>query len=118
MACSVACSGAPSTGRMCTVKALHLHLGLISICSNCSMVLIVIGGYQGMINLSSKDSLSMIKVKTCEVQSTTSANKENHSIPSNIPCVKVGTIRKAMSQPYYGVSLIDKVIDWSKVITE
>ena len=45
-----------------------------------------------MIHLSSKDSPSMVKVTTHEVQFTTSENKENHSIPSNIPCVKVGTI--------------------------
>ena len=92
MACNVACSGAPSRGRMYTEKALHLHLGSLSICSNCSTVLIVIGGCQSMIHLSLKDSLSMVKVKIHEVPSTTSENEENHSILSNIPCVKVGTI--------------------------
>ena len=45
MACSIACSGAPSRGQMQIVKALHLHLGLLSICSNCSAVLIVMGGH-------------------------------------------------------------------------
>ena len=98
MACSVTCSGAPSKGWMYTAKALHLHFGLLSICSNCSAVLIVIGGHQGMIHLSSKDSPSMAKVTTHKVQYTTNENKENHSIPSNIPWVKVGTIRKTMLQ--------------------
>ena len=64
MACSVACSGAPSRGRMYTVKALCLHFGLLSICSNCSAVLNVMGGHQGMTNLSTKDSPSMVKVTT------------------------------------------------------
>ena len=49
-----------------------------------------------MTHLSSKDLPSMVKVTTHEVQFTTGENKENHSIPSNIPCVKVGTIQKAM----------------------
>ena len=62
MACCVACSGAPSRGWMYTAKALCLHLGLLSICSNCSVVLIVIGGHQSMTHLSSKDSPSMVKV--------------------------------------------------------
>ena len=98
MACNVGCSGAPSRGWMYTVKALCFHFGLLSICSNCSKVLIVIRGCQGMIYISSKDSPSMVKVTTREVQFTTSENDKNYSIPSNIPCVKVGTIRKAMSQ--------------------
>ena len=85
MACSVACSGAPSRGQMYIGKALHLHLGLLSICSNYSMVLIIIGGCQGMIHLSSKDSQSMVKVMIYEIQFTTGENKENHSILSNIP---------------------------------
>ena len=91
MACSVAYSGAPSRGRIYTAKALHLHLGSLSICSNCSVVLIVMGGHQGMTHLSFKDSPSMVKVTIREVQFTTGENKENHSIPSNIPCVQVGT---------------------------
>ena len=45
-----------------------------------------------MTHLSSKDSPSMVKVTTHEVQSTTGENEENHSIPSNIPWVKVGMI--------------------------
>ena len=92
MACSVACSGAPSRGWIYTEKALHLHFRLLSICSNCSVVLIVIGGCRGIIHLSSKDSPSMVKVTTHEVQFTTSENQENYSIPSKIPCVKVGII--------------------------
>ena len=98
MACSVACLGAPSKRWMYTEKALYLHLELLSICSNCSAVLIVIGACQGMTHLSSKDLPSMVKVTTHEFQSTTSENEENHSIPSNIPCVRVGAIRKAISQ--------------------
>ena len=71
-----------------------------------------------MTHLSSKDSPSLGKVTTREVQFTTSENKENHSIPSNIPCVMVGTIQKAISQTCYGLNLIGKVTEWSKVITE
>ena len=68
MACSIACLGAPSRGWMYTAKALCLHLGSLSICSNCSAVLIVIGGYEGVTHLSSKDSPSMVKVTTREGQ--------------------------------------------------
>ena len=118
MACSVACSGSPSRGQIYTAKALHLHLGLLSICSNYSVVLTVIGGCQGVTHLSSKDLPSMAKVTTYEVQSTTGDKKEDHSIPSNIPCVKVGTIQKVMSKTYDGVNLVGKVTEWSKVITE
>ena len=98
MAFSVVCSGAPSRGWMYTAKDLHLHLGSLSICSKCSVVLIVMGGHQGMIHLSSKDSPSMVKVTIREVQFTMGENKENHSIPNNIQYDKVGTIRKAISQ--------------------
>ena len=71
-----------------------------------------------MIHLSSKDSPSMVKITTCKVLFTNGENKENHSIPSNIPCVKVGTIWKAMLQIWYSVNLIGKVIEWSNVITD
>ena len=98
MACSVACLGAPSKGRMYIAKALHLHMGSLSICLNCSAVLIVIGGHPGMTHLSSKYSPSMVKVKIYEMQFTTGENKENYSITSNIPWFKVGTIRKTISQ--------------------
>ena len=72
MACSVAYSGAPSRGQIYTAKALHLHLRLLSICSNCSVVLIVIKGRRGVTHLSSRDSPSMVKVTIHEVQSATS----------------------------------------------
>ena len=45
-----------------------------------------------MIHLSSKDSPSMVKVTIHEIQFTIGENKENHSIASNIPWAKVGTI--------------------------
>ena len=92
------CSGAPSRGWMCTAKALNLHFGLLSICANRSLVLIVIGGHGSMTYLSSKDSPSMVKVTNHKVQFKTCENEENHSIPSNIPCGKVDTIRKTMLQ--------------------
>ena len=80
MASNVICSGAPSRGRIYREKAMHLHLGLLSIRSNCSAVLIVIRGHQSMIHVSSKDSPSMVKVTTHEVQFTTGENKEDNSI--------------------------------------
>ena len=51
-----------------------------------------------MTHLSSKDSPSMVKVTTREVQFTTGENEENHLIPSNILYVKVGTTQKAILQ--------------------
>ena len=51
-----------------------------------------------MIYLSSKDASSMVKVIIHEIQFTTRENKENRSIPSNIPWVKVGTIQRLISQ--------------------
>ena len=69
-------------------------------------------------HLSSKDLPSMVKVTIRKIQYTTSEKKENHSIPSNIPCVKVGKIQKTMYQTWYGVNLIGKVTEWSKVITD
>ena len=84
MACSVVYLDAPSRGQIQIAKALHLHFGFLSIFSNYSVVLIVMEGCQGMIYLSSKDSPSMVKVTTHEVQSKTSENEENRFIPSNI----------------------------------
>ena len=60
----------------------------------------------------------MVKVTTREVQFTTSENKENHFIPSNIPCVKVGKIWKTMLQTWSGVNLIGKETEWSDVIMD
>ena len=67
MACSIGCSGALSRGQMYTVKALYLHLGLLSIYSNCSTMPIVVGRHRGVTHLSSKDSPAMVKVTIHEV---------------------------------------------------